>query len=333
MVNTCMDKKITYKHITAYLCCLMLFICFGCIHDELPECEDEETCVYFNFIYDYHMQEVDLFAEQVDHITLIIYTEKGEQEHIQEIYREDMEENHTVSVMLPSGTYTAVAWGNIHTDHYQLHNPEKAATQQLEMTCIENQMMTRANPGSLFHAFRTFQVITGNEKVPMSMVKNSNQIKVVIKGLTEEDLREAEERFTLRLTSYNWKYNFDNTISSEFPITYLPERNEEEDTSEDPENISIAFTFYPLQLSNKDMETELSLNYRDPQTDRSAVLKKTLVPLLLNRNRDGITPIIADDKEYLEREDTFEVVFVLGVDVDGNIRIVEWEEVDQGGDL
>ncbi len=282
------------------------------------------------------MNQTDLFGEQVDHITLIIYTENGELEQIQEIYRENMEENHTVSLILPPGNHTAVAWGNIHTENYRLYNHETTSGQQLEMTCIDNYKMTIFDPGSIFHAFTPlFPVVAGKEQtIPMKMVKNSNQVKVIIKGLTEEDLEDAAERFELRLTSNNWRYNFDNTISTEQKITYLTKRIPDDDNN-DPDDIAIAFMFYPLKLSADDMETELTLQYRNPDTNRQAVLTKPLVPYLLNRNGSttGIVPATMDDEEYLERQDTHEVTFIIGVDVYGNISIEEWDGINQGGEL
>lgn len=172
-----MEKITTYKKITGIFICLFLFVCSGCIHETLDPCEEDdfETCIRFNFLYDYNMEERDLFAEQVDHITLIIYSkESGELEQIVEVHRQDMEENHTISLMLSPGDHTAVAWGNIHTEHYSLHSHETTANHLLEMTCIDKQTMTttRANPGSLFHASHTFTVVAGNEEpIPMKMKK------------------------------------------------------------------------------------------------------------------------------------------------------------------
>ncbi|MCD8042577.1 MAG: FimB/Mfa2 family fimbrial subunit [Tannerellaceae bacterium] len=308
----------------------------GCIHEELPECdEDNDICVRFNFLYDYNMQYTDLFAEQVDHITFIIYSESGELEQITEIYREDMEENHTISLMLSPGWHTAVAWGNIHTDHYRLHTHETTSTHQLEMTCIENNTMTRVNPGTLFHASNTFPVVDGNqEPIPMEMMKNSNQIKVTIKGLTEEDFYEAKDRFILRLTSNNWRYNFANEISSDQAITYITELVKEEAPNEDPEEITVSFMFYPLRLLADDYDTVLTLQYRNP-TGREAFIEKPLVPYLLKQEEKNvsITPATDQDNEYLNRQDTYEIPFTLGVDSNGNLQIKEWDGINQGGGL
>lgn len=332
-----MEKITTYKKIAGIFICLFLFVCSGCIHETLDPCEEDdfETCIRFNFLYDYNMEERDLFAEQVDHITLIIYSEEsGELEQIVEVHRQDMEENHTVSLMLSPGKHTAVAWGNIHTEHYNLHSHESTAGHLLEMTCIDKQTMTttRANPGSLFHASHTFTVVAGNEEpIPMKMIKNSNQVKVIIKGLTEEDLEKAEERFTLRLTSNNWRYNFANKISSGQAVTYLTEGAQEEDNPT-PGEFTVAFTFYPLRLFTYDMETVLSLRYRNEQTGRQTEpLELPLIPYLLRIAGYSNTP--ANDNEYLDRQDTYEVPFVLGVDINGNISIEEWDGIHQGGEL
>ncbi|MCD8193466.1 MAG: FimB/Mfa2 family fimbrial subunit [Tannerellaceae bacterium] len=90
-----------YRYITTILWqfILLLFLT-GCIRDEVKDCDDE-TCIRFSFVYDYNLDETDLFAEQVDHITLFIYTEDGRLEETLEVFRTDMEPGHTVSLMLP----------------------------------------------------------------------------------------------------------------------------------------------------------------------------------------------------------------------------------------
>ncbi|MCC8142805.1 MAG: hypothetical protein LUD02_11045 [Tannerellaceae bacterium] len=64
-----------------------------------------------------------------------------------EVYREDMEAGHTVSLMLPAGRFTAVAWGNCYLESFRITAPETTASMQLEMTCLDNLVMTQANPG------------------------------------------------------------------------------------------------------------------------------------------------------------------------------------------
>ncbi|MCC8095827.1 MAG: FimB/Mfa2 family fimbrial subunit [Tannerellaceae bacterium] len=303
--------------------------------DEVKDC-DEDTCIRFNFIYDFNAEEVDLFAEQVDHISLFIYnTDTGMLEDKLEVYRTDMDAGHTVSLMLPAGRHTAVAWGNCHTEYYQIYDTETTASMQMEMTCINDYTMTRANPGSLFHASNTFEVVQGNEyTVPMSLIKNSNTVKVIIKGLTKEDQEMAESIFVFRLVSDNWKYNYDNSVSSGYPLTYIPEYNPE---YEDEDGFAISATFYPLRLFTYDEESVLTVRYRNPATDREASLEAPLVPYLLKQLEEEVTPVMIPaniaDNELLDRHDTYQVIFVLEINANGDIGFEEWNRINQGEEL
>jgi len=333
--QTQMDKR--FNIVTGWIILLTLLFT-GCIRDGVRNCE-EDTRIRFQFVYDYNADERDKFAEQVDHISLFIYdTETGLLEDSFEFYREDMEENHTVSVMLPAGRHTAVAWGNCHTQHYRIHAPETTASMQLEMTCITGQVMTQTNPGSLFHTSNTFEVIEGSEyTVPISLIKNSNRVKVIIKGLSEEDKKTAESLLVFRMTSNNWKYNFDNSIRSEEAIVYIPEYHREENEGEEDD---ISVTFYPLRLFSYDEETALSLRYRNAMTGRETVLERALIPYLLKAveepvaaSRNHVLTKNDDDNEYLDRHDDYEVTFIMEVDADGNITLDEWDRINQGEEL
>jgi len=308
----------------------------GCIFDEVKDCDDA-TCIRFNFVYDFNVDETDLFAEQVDHITLLIYNAETQQlEETLEVYRKDMEANHTVSLMLPPGRHTAVAWANCHTEHYHIYNTETTTSLQMEMTCIDNHTMTQPDPGSLFHASNTFEVIEGLEyTVPMSLIKNSNKVKVIIKGLTREDQEMAESLFVFRLVSNNWKYNYDNSISSEHPLTYIPVYNPE---YEDEEGFAISATFYPLRLFTYDQESVLTVRYRNPATGREAALEAVLIPYLLKQfEEEEVTPRAGlaayADNELFDRHDTYQVIFLLKIDADGDIGFEEWNRINQGQEL
>lgn len=106
----------------------------------------------------------------------------------------------------------------------------------------------------------------------------------------------------------------------------------QEEDNPTPGEFTVAFTFYPLRLFTYDMETVLSLRYRNEQTGRQTEpLELPLIPYLLRIAGYSNTP--ANDNEYLDRQDTYEVPFVLGVDINGNISIEEWDGIHQGGEL
>lgn len=158
------------------------------------------------------------------------------------------------------------------------------------------------------------------------MIRNTNRVKVIIRGLTAEEQAAAESLFTIRLESDNWKYNFDNSIRSGQAVTYIPEYKpggEEEEV--------IAF-FYSLRLFSYDEETMLSLRYRSVWTGRVSVIERPLVPYLLREEGAGVV-LSRDDNEFLDRRHEHEVIFIIEVDANGEIIAEEWDRIHQEEDL
>jgi len=319
---------------------LLLSVCIltGCIRESFDDCIDtSEYQVVFNFRYDYNMQYTDRFAEEVNHISLFIYDAHTEElKQRIDVFRTDMEANHTISTTLPAGQYVAVAWGNCdrETDYFAITQTEKLTTLKMGLTCIdENNEATINKIGSVFHAMNRFEATNQTVTIPMSMTKNTNRVRVIVRGMDRMSKEEAEEVMKIRITSNNWLHNHDNTLATDQFIEYR---------SEYTSNEEIIADFYILRMQVDDTnEVYINLQYRELGSGKTptVVLEKSLIPLLV----DLPTPVTGEESndsnnyahanELLDRQDEYEIVFDVAADANGNIYIDSWDHITKPGEF
>ncbi|MCD8260253.1 MAG: FimB/Mfa2 family fimbrial subunit [Bacteroides sp.] len=324
---------------------LCILLVSGYIYEEVEHCGDFETCeVAFNFRYDYNMYYTDRFAEEVDHVSLFIYDAVTQELKLRiDKFRTGMEPEHTITTELPAGEYIAVAWGNCdqQTDHFAITQPGRLSTLQMGLTCIESDNEATVNRiGSVFHALYAFEA-TEEEPVtvPMSMTKNTNRVRVIIRGLDQMTKEEAEETMKIRVSSDNWLYTYDSRLSTTQMIHYRPEYSSAEE---------IVADFYILRMQ-ADYENDIFINlqYRDIALGREPVdilPNYPLIPLLIDLENPPV-PLPAEDglkseddpyawaNELLDREDEYEIIFEVTIDADGNLYTEPWDGITRPGEL
>ncbi len=307
----------------------------ACIYSSDEDCElippppAVPSIVSFPFIYEYNPYYADRFEEEIDYIHLFIYDAAGDLHCSYETHREAMEPVHTVTMELEDGEYTVVAWGNCDNDHYAFTGISTIDTHRLSLTCIDNNEITVKEPGSLFHSINRFSVEGEDVTVPMAKIKNSNELKVIIKGLKEADRNIAEELFYTRLESRNTVYTHDNRLCEQEPVSYLPVYYRQ---GED-----VVADFHVLRLFADDTESKVILRNRE-NNPRNFYLEKEIVPRLRELYEEGVAlPLVQNISfdEYLERWDGFELYFEVEYDDDGMfiIAIRPWDGIDQPGEL
>lgn len=260
---------------------LLLLTCIlnGCIYDSLDDCEDTAGHISFSFKYDFNKHYTDLFAEEVDHISLFIYDTSSEKlEKEVHLNRTEMGKEHSIEVELPPGKYTAIAWGNCHTEHFGMINTETLTAMRLLLESVDSEkVVTTKQIGALFHAMNYFEVMPDNmASVPMSMIKNTNRIRIKVLGLDEESKQLAEEILIARVVAQNWIYNFENKIVTNESITYIP-------TYESTEEIIADFEILRMHPDHE-QNILISLQYRYiniiNHEEKVAYFEKPLIPYL-----------------------------------------------------
>jgi len=152
---------------------------------------------------------LDKFSESVEHITVLVYDTSG---HL--VYRQGANTTSLVTgnrflLKISPGEYTAVIWGNIHTDDYKVSNEEKLESMYLEVL-TDGEIPLNAEPSDLFHGKVDFEVTKEKgREATVSMIKNTNTIHVVLEGIYQT--RSAPESdYSVRIQGSNGVYNADN---------------------------------------------------------------------------------------------------------------------------
>ncbi len=312
----------------------ILFLLTGCIFTDYQECDPDVCTVSFTFVYEYNRYFEDRLAEEVNHIDLFIYDSDGNlYEHISTM-RADISPLHTITIDdLPAGAYTAVAWGNCTgNDNFEYLGIETLDSHTVNLACVEDGAVTDKEPGSFFQAMSQFSAAAEELTVPVEMVKNTNLLRIIVRGMEEEDRLWAEERLDGRVESYNRAYGYDNSWASEELISYIPHHYE---LMEEEQEVKIEFQL--LHMSPQDMDTKITLNFRDSDS-RTHSIEEPVIPNLMNQY---ITPVSRESSEmtfdeYVERYDEFELIFYMEYEDTDNglvIRIKPWDGIQQPGHL
>ena len=201
----------------------------GCIADDLSNCG---ISVHFRYIK--NVSETDLFAEQVNRITLFIFDDEGRYiDSRSESGAALSESGYRMNIGLERGRYTLVAWGNLE-EEYELpeFTPQSSHIDEvlLSLRCLDN--MVEDHPSHLFFGRDSIEIVpdnTGRTNVLMDLMKDTNTIRVTLRGLPlEEDYADESGVVTplmpyrCAITSVNRSYNFDNTIAGDDRLTYIP---------------------------------------------------------------------------------------------------------------
>lgn len=294
----------------------------GCIKSS-QECPDTGSNVIFEFKYDYNTENTDKFYSEVEHIILYIYNADGVLCRKAEKLCSVGEQGNTVTAILENGQYNVVALGNFNSGHYAITGTDSMGTFQTSLNYLDEDNTVISNDyGALFHGSIPFEVTGHNVVVPVSLVKNVNRVRFVIKGLTAEYSRSANDGLELRITGNNTVYDAANDIVSGPEVIYCA------DLSTDGDDIGA--TFQVMRLVEDDLDMAVRLYVKHLDTGNGYIFEKPLIPLIL---REAVSGGHYDGTEYLDRRDTFEIPIVIGTDVNGSLILGEWDLIDQPQEL
>ena len=281
---------------------MLLLSVTSCIWDNNSECRRDIT---FVFRYDYNMQYTDRFREQINMVQLYIYDEHELLAKHDEIPASNLIDGQKVSLELSPGKYTAIAWGYNHEENFISYDTDTMTHMKTEYKAVEDGTTRTALPGFMFHGRVSFEVNDKNQTEIMSMIKNTNNIKVIIRGLNKENGTKVE------IEADNASYQFDNSLTANETIRYEPLTTVISD--------SIQATFQILRLVPNDMNVILHVDKTDNSNKTiQPIIQMPIIPLLL-RN------ISMNPDEYLDRQDSYTIRIT--IQTDGNIITESWDEI------
>jgi hypothetical protein len=298
----------------------MLFVIQGCVKDNLGECGLSIRVQYTN-----NKEGVDRLAERVNHLTLYVFdsngTFVGAYPSTGTLYS-----GYTIPLLLKSGTYDFVIWGNLGGD-YEIPSFVPGQTQAQELNLkfrkVGSDNRVVEFPDSLYYGALRLNVrpaLQENQVYTIDLIKNTKKITVIASGLPLSGPESDGLQFDCQITSRNAGLRFlDNGISENTKVTYVPRDH----VNEEEQRISEFMVIREIQ----DKSTESQLVYT--MTERSGVVRTLLDTSLV----DMLLAYISNRMWDLNIEDEFviQVTFSVGNHVTASISINGWEYTKHEG--
>ena len=331
-------KKASGKLLAAIAGALMLYACDGLIYDGEGDCS---VSYRVKFRYDYNMKFADAFAHEVDVVTLYLLDADGRVVWQRTEQGEALAaDGYAMTVDVEPGEYGLLAWCGT-TDKGSFSIPETTVGKQLTCTLDRqhdagNKAFVTEDLDRLFHGWlpeQTFGKTEGTYTYTVPLVKNTNNVRVVLQHISGEAV--DKDRFVFTITGTNGSMDWDNTLLPDEPVTFYAWHTDAGEAGMDPGteamlivsravfSAAIAELTVPRLVKGQ----ELRLTVTDKETGRTVFSIPLIDYALLVKgfyNRD------MDDQEYLDRQDVYDMVFFLDESdrwLDAYIYVNSWKVV------
>ena len=236
-----------------------------------------------------------------------------------------------MEVDVAPGTYDLLAWCGS-TDKGSFRIPESSSGKELTCTLkresgSDGTGHVREDLDRLYHGYlpnQTFGDTEGTYTYVVPLVKNTNNVRVVLQQTSGEQL--DEKRFSFRITAENGRMDWDNQLLPDEPVTYHAWHKQSATAGTALPDLPDAVTSVNAVVAEL---TTARLTVRDNDTGKT-VLSIPLVDYALlvkgEYRRD------MDDQEFLDRMDEYNIVCVLGEGmrwISMSINIHSWKMVWQ----
>lgn len=229
------------------------------------------------FEYTHNSDGADRFTRDVNSVSLYFYDADGNNAFAQKYAVSEMENGNTVNINadLPDGNYTVVAWGNADESEFNLSGTGTLTGMRLDIKTNGNGEVS-GNSIDLFHGIATFAYSkNANAARTISMIRNTNDVKLLISGLSTADQLTRASEYSFRIVGTNGSLAYDNSSSATSPTTYAPTYS---DVTVDGTNyLQCAFKTMRIQTTS-DLVINLSEDGTITQTDNIANLIMTNFP-------------------------------------------------------
>lgn len=293
-----------------------------------------EYCVKFK--YDYNMEEVDVFAQQIRTVTLyafdndnnLIYqkTDQGEQLG---------ERNYSMTVDIDPSKYHLIAWAGLNDESFAipLLYPQQSLIEELKVKTLRKTITRSESENekgnyiveqelhSLWHGEVKNAPTTrsGRQQIStVSLVKNTNNIRIVVAQVNESGgpvtRTLTAETFKCEIYDDNGYMNYDNSLLEDNLLTYKPFVVESETVSSrafseasEPAkeyNSVVSEISVARLMANKTPELTIKNSETQETLFHISNLVKYLEKLQLEKYKDRHYTL----QEYLDREDAYSMI-------------------------
>ena len=287
------------------ICIVALFSSCDWVNDDLSDCP---TGTWLKISYTYNILNVDAASTQVGDITILAFDKNDKYVDRLDVDSITLHQGYCmVRLPFPEETYHLLIWGGISGYQYQLPNLKAGQTERkslnISLACDnKNQFNRKLN--ALFHS--SLENITISEEyqvITAGLVKNTNYFSCILQDENNLPLRQEDFAFTLEST--NGVIDYTNTPVGTTPTCYLPYRQELSLTSE---QIPIIHARLNTLRIMKGDDTTLSIKHT--RSGKTILHLPLTQYLLLSKNYPNNIGDISD-QEYLDREDSYTLMFFI----------------------
>lgn len=296
--------------------------CDSMIYDEQGDCSVHYTV---SFSYTRNILNADAFGPQVTEINLALYDKDGNMVLHKTEHREPTtENNYSMEVDVPPGTYDILAWceGESPTAgavSFMLSGQEPGASlwqsgATLPLREGEDGLYSGSDINRLYHGISrgvTFPATYGHVAIPpVSLTKDTNHITISLQNVDGSSIDPANLEF--RLEAANSSLDWNNDIQGDTRFTYTPWAVAQtiatsgSDTKSDegtPNGVRAEITTGRIMA---DREQALSVKRKDTG---ETIFRVPLVEYLLLVR--GEYEQATSNQDYLDRFDDFSMVFFM----------------------
>ena len=283
---------------------------------------DQEGCeakLRVQFVYDMNMKFADAFAHEVKTVTLHAFDKSGKLVYSKTESASQILADDGMNVDdLPSGIYDLQVWAegeNRHEGSYIYKGGDSHSMNDFQVAVDRDGNHTvdhDLNP--LFHGLlkdADLEAVAGTTKtVTVKLTKDTNNFKVVLQHLSGVNI-EADD-FDFAITDDNGYLDYDNSLLTDDELTY-PAWSKYAGTAgvtfgESGEQTSVSVVIAELTTNRLVKGHDMRLHVYEHATGKSIINIPLIDYALLVKGNYNKT---MSDQEYLDRQDTYDLVFFL----------------------
>lgn len=300
------------------------------LHEEMEPCH---TGLRLRFVYDRNMEFANAFPSQVDCLTLLIYDSQGKYIATETANRpETSDENWRMTLDLPAGDYTLLAYGGMDCDKASFSftsNPETTLLRDIEVR-LNPELLTSPLGKPLHHLF--YGRIEANvpeagagtsyTDATVYMTKDTNDLRIILASENGTSVNDKDFQFTI--TDDDTLLGWNNDIIPAGNTIYNPwvTGNTSPGLNAQGEPYEMAFAEFSVsRLVDGSKARLLVTRVSDGATVAGIDLVKVLL-MLKSERYDYMEP-----QEFLDRVSMWNLTFFLGGDglwTQASIKINDW---------
>ncbi len=340
-----MNMKALFTKVTLLSALLVMFTATSCekIFDYEGDCSIH---CQIKFKYDMNMKFADAFPNTVDYVTVYVYdAENGklllkQSEGGAALSRE----GYTMELEgLAPGTYDIIAWcgDGLKDGNFDVASATVGSSVATALNCTmdrENGGLVKKDVGQLYHGKTrvTFPDVYGTHVETVSLIKNTNNVRVVLQHLSGIDVNPDDFRFEIQ--DENGLMAYDNALLDDEVLSYSPwsvtagkaDINADIYTKAQT-SVSVALAEFTVGRLVTQNNPVLSI-YNVKENEKVLSIPLNDYALLVKGNYNKVM----SDQEYLDRQDEYNLTFFLdehGQWATSRIIINSWHLVLQNSDL